>query len=371
MPSRNSGLDLLRCCAIMPVLIYHSPLVNGFLEQLGYIGVEIFFSLSGFLVLKMIAERFDKIQSFEALVMFLTNRWMRTLPLYFIFIGINVAIACNWSAINPHNVPVFGTFTEYPQLWPFFTFTQNMFTGGKDWSNNWFGVSWSLSLEEWFYILFPTLLLMFRAPSFMRLAIRLLVAIILASIAARSIRYATSTHGNVEDLFRRPVLFRLDAFCYGALMQLFMSSRAEWLRAHRGSLLATGASILLFALFNGPTPDKFDFFSSTIYFALVPFAVALTIPAFYHLHFRWPIPKMVTYFISSRTYAVYLCHLPVGVAFSVLAGPFTMISLVPLMLAQFIVADLLYRLIERPIMRLRPHSVAFQQPAGVTSLGLA
>lgn len=81
---RNVGLDILRCCAILPVVVYHTSLPWAPLEQWGFIGVEVFFALSGFLIAQMIAERFDGIGSANALLRFLVNRWMRTLPLYFL-----------------------------------------------------------------------------------------------------------------------------------------------------------------------------------------------------------------------------------------------------------------------------------------------
>ena len=58
---RNAGLDVLRSIAIAFVLVYHLPF-GDHVAGLGIFGVEIFLTLSGFLVASMIFERFGGIQ---------------------------------------------------------------------------------------------------------------------------------------------------------------------------------------------------------------------------------------------------------------------------------------------------------------------
>lgn len=77
---RNIGLDLVRSVAICMVVFYHAPIGvpgKGFFELCS---VDLFFSLSGFLITQMVFERFDLLGSTRSLTRFLTNRWMRTLP---------------------------------------------------------------------------------------------------------------------------------------------------------------------------------------------------------------------------------------------------------------------------------------------------
>ncbi len=359
---RNVGLDVLRCCAILPVLIYHTPLSHAALEQLGYIGVEIFFSLSGFLVMQMIAERFDRMRSADAFVSFLLNRWMRTFPLYFLFVGIHIWISKSVAGADPMAMRVAESFSVLPDVRPFLTFTQNLLTGGKAWNYGWFGVSWSLSVEEWFYLLVPGLFLVFRRHDFARAAVRILLLVIVASLAARMGRFATTDAGDFDDLFRRAALLRLDAFCYGGLVFFAMTSMPGLLKSLAKPLAYLGTMGLLFAFAHGPEPGPLTLFGSVVYFALAPASVAVMIPFFVHMKIgmRW-LAQLAT-FVSIRTYALYLCHMPVMLGFVMATGPFTVVSLPILLAVHVVVADLLYRVIERPILAMRPQAV---RPAAI------
>ena len=180
---RNIGLDLLRAAAIVSVVVYHSALPFAPLEQWGFLGVEAFFALSGFLILQMIAERFDGIRSIAALKAFLINRWLRTLPLYYLFLAVNVAISSTYATLNPRDVKVIGTFARVPDLVPFLFFTQNLSDGGG--AAGWFGASWTLGVEEWFYLGLPLIVFAFRKQALTRTIAIAAGMIIVASLAAR------------------------------------------------------------------------------------------------------------------------------------------------------------------------------------------
>ena len=354
---RTIGLDILRCCAILPVLIYHTPLSHAALEQFGFIGVEIFFSLSGFLVMQMIVERFDRMRTADAFVSFLLNRWMRTFPLYFLFVGIHIWISTSIGRLDPGGWRVPESFSVLPDVRPFLTFTQNLLDGGKAWNHGWFGVSWSLSVEEWFYLLVPGLFLVFRKCDFARSAVRILLFVIVASLAARTARFLSTGAGDFDDLFRRVALLRLDAFCYGGLVFFAMASMPGLMKSLAKPLAYIGSMGLLFAFAQGPEPGPLTLFGCVLYFALAPASVAVMIPFFVHMKIgtRWL--AVVATFVSVRTYALYLCHMPVMLGFVLATGPFTLGSLPMLLVVHLLVADLLYRLIERPILAMRPHAV--------------
>src|ERR1035437_3385980 len=108
--------------------------------EIGSIGVEIFFVLSGFLIGGILFREIDKGNSFvKTLINFWIRRWFRILPLYyavllFKFIAIDHSIG--WNILY------------------YFAFLQNNFYG-----INYFSVSWSLVVEEWFYLFAPLFLL--------------------------------------------------------------------------------------------------------------------------------------------------------------------------------------------------------------------
>ena len=93
---RNVGLDIVRSAAILMVIGYHTWLTSPLAEQFGFLGVEIFFVLSGFLIARIAFEQFQGVQTPHALVSFWVSRLLRTLPLYYLFVAVFV-----WAAYNP------------------------------------------------------------------------------------------------------------------------------------------------------------------------------------------------------------------------------------------------------------------------------
>ncbi len=151
-PPRNAGLDLMRCTAILCVLASHlgqavpwwfgwrwgqriPPEIGG----LGTYGVVLFFVLSGFLVGGIALRAMRPSPTRRTVAVFLARRWMRTVPLYYVALALVLATA-------PPATDRLGHVLAYA------TFTQNLL--GDMPQDHWFSVSWSLGVEEWFYLLF-------------------------------------------------------------------------------------------------------------------------------------------------------------------------------------------------------------------------
>lgn len=146
--NRLYGLDTLRAIAIIIVLIYHYKVVVsrenlfGFMSQVGWTGVDLFFVLSGYLIGNQIFSALAKGQEFS-LKFFYIRRLLRTLPNYYFVLGLYF--------IFP--VALGGTATA--PLWSFLSFTQNLdMRAGET-----FAHSWSLCIEEQFYLIFPLIVL--------------------------------------------------------------------------------------------------------------------------------------------------------------------------------------------------------------------
>jgi peptidoglycan/LPS O-acetylase OafA/YrhL len=125
-------MDLVRVVAIG--LVFYSHAVRGMVKGvlIGNVGVELFFVLSGFLVGRYFfvsGQEYNLNFAFK----FMAKRWLRTLPLYYAVIIMKLILTKH-------------TFSE---SWPYFVFIQNYV------SLSFFSVSWSLSIEEWFYVLLP------------------------------------------------------------------------------------------------------------------------------------------------------------------------------------------------------------------------
>src|SRR5205809_2071944 len=146
---RQPGLDLLRALAIIVVVIYHAALFGfklpGRVDRFGWIGVDLFFVLSGYLIGgQLLASRISNPASRIPLGRFLARRALRILPAYLVVLAIYFLLP-SWR--------------EYPEmfpLWKFLLSVQNIgLRGGTAFSH-----AWSLAVEDQFYLLLPLVLLL-------------------------------------------------------------------------------------------------------------------------------------------------------------------------------------------------------------------
>lgn len=155
--TRIKELDGIRGIAIFLVLLWHylycqvsSKIVNApgghifdFLA-LTWSGVDLFFVLSGFLIVGILLDTRGSRTYFST---FYIRRALRILPLYAVillcFILLTNFISNKW------------LFTESLPIWSYFTFTQNFFMHGHGFGPNWLAITWSLAVEEQFYLALP------------------------------------------------------------------------------------------------------------------------------------------------------------------------------------------------------------------------
>ncbi len=148
MKNRFPALDFLRVCAIAGVILYHlhdrlaqvaSPAILK-IAAFGSSGVDLFFVLSGFLIGRIILSEIHKTGQFR-IGSFWYRRWMRTLPAYY---AVLLAIILSDAVIRPEHPWTF--------LPSYFVFLQNYMWQDMLMRFSW---SWSLCVEEWFYLLLP------------------------------------------------------------------------------------------------------------------------------------------------------------------------------------------------------------------------
>ncbi|HMW49443.1 MAG TPA: acyltransferase, partial [Cellvibrionaceae bacterium] len=146
-PTRLPALDCLRAFAIIIVLLYHYKVVVssedtfGYITQIGWMGVDLFFVLSGYLIGDQILGPLARQEPFS-IGRFYLRRLLRTLPNYY--------AVCLLYIFGPDIL--IGNHTS--DWWRFLTFTQNFdFRPGVTFSH-----SWSLCIEEQFYLIWPVLL---------------------------------------------------------------------------------------------------------------------------------------------------------------------------------------------------------------------
>lgn len=134
--TRLRELDFLRGIAILLVLLRHIHLFS-FTTNMGWIGVDLFFVLSGFLVSGLLFKEYIKFGNIKP-KLFLIRRGFKIYPIYFLFYIIYLI-----PIIFNNRFNLIGFIGDM-------TFTQNYISG---WGYA-YGASWSLAVEEHFYFLF-------------------------------------------------------------------------------------------------------------------------------------------------------------------------------------------------------------------------
>lgn len=301
---RVFGLDVFRSIAIFIVVLTHGAFLGGDLVNfLNYVplidGVELFFVLSGFLIGSILIKQLNSEHfGYKQLFIFLKRRWFRTLPNYYLILVINIILVM--TGVISNDINQFN--------WRFFFFLQNFQEGFI----GFFLESWSLCVEEWFYIFAPFLFLVFIQFIKPKQAI-LLVIIILISLP---LFYRFSILGKEVDSFwwdvhfRKVVLTRLDAIGFGVLMAYIKFYYPKLFTNYKVVSFWLGLSIIITLIYIPKIPN--EFYAKTIYFSLISIGASLLLPfadSVKKFNFKpWGI--FLTH-ISVLSYSMYLVNLSI------------------------------------------------------------
>ncbi len=254
--TRLHGLDTLRALAIVLVMIFHlgSDLPEMFapLAKIGWMGVDMFFVLSGFLIGSQLFKPYLAGRQLSV-AEFYRRRAFRILPAYLVVL------------LLYFTVPAWRESPGISPLWLFLTFTQNFFI---DYSiHQAFSFAWSLCVEEHFYLVLPLLVLLFMKRPSVRRTVTLLLAVVLAGIAWRTyvlcrvlrpLGSGNSAMAYLEQIYY-PTYTRLDGLLVGVTLALLRNFRPAWwakMTAHGYSTLLAGLS--LFGISVWLFKDRFD-----------------------------------------------------------------------------------------------------------------
>lgn len=241
------SLDGVRAFAILLVMSFHARLTN-----FGWIGVQLFFVLSGFLITGILwKEKFNPEPLAFRFKRFWVRRSLRIFPLYYGYLAL-IAIAF----LLFHFPSYFLQFSPY-----IFTYTANFpLSLLHKFGNPLFNHLWSLSIEEQFYLLFPLIILL-SPPKLIK---GLLLFIVLASPILRY--YAGEYYKGlgwsplaVSDAVNFNTLCQLDAFCLGGLipvLSLGKKIKRPWTIFFISAVIAVSAgAVNYFSSGNEPIPD--------------------------------------------------------------------------------------------------------------------
>jgi len=349
---RVFGLDLFRAVAILLVVLGHGShfLKDTRFSDFPYFnmidGVDLFFVLSGFLIGTILLKEINKEKEFEwrSLFKFWKRRWFRTLPNYYLVLLLNYFIV-KWSIIQ-------GDILQFN--WKFFFFLQNFSAPFFDF----FWESWSLSVEEWFYLFTPVLLLFFLKLFSPKLSFLLVVLMmIIFPLLYRVYIFNPALDDFWYDVtLRKVVITRLDSIAYGLLASwVFYYFKSQWEKL-KGLSFLLGLGLIVFIL-NIQTSNT-SFYNQVFAFSITPISAELLLPLINSIqHFDGLIPKVITH-ISKISYSMYLINL--ALVSAIIRDNFATQNEIDGILKYLLywilviaLSTLLYYIFERPMLKLR------------------
>ncbi|HLA56209.1 MAG TPA: acyltransferase [Flavobacterium sp.] len=234
--NRLRELDFLRGIAILLVLFRHQYLF-GFTERMGWIGVDLFFVLSGFLVSGLLFKEFQRYGSIKP-KLFLIRRGFKIYPIYFLFYGLYLLPILIKRQFN-----LTGFLSDM-------FFVQNYVWG---WGYA-YAPSWSLAVEEHFYFGFALLVLFGIRYRFFRFEkhetnsdisrFEILIAVVMGICLVLRIISNTAFPNEIARNITMTHL-RIDSLLAGVMVSYWYHFRREMLM---GFVNANKKMLLLFAL---------------------------------------------------------------------------------------------------------------------------
>lgn len=347
------GLDGLRCIAVLAVLLYHiSP--NQFIG--GYIGVDLFFVISGFLITYRNLQNIQNPNKKFTLKNFWLRRARRLIPALVLCVLVCVPLG---AIIYPDILvgafrQVAGALT-YSSNWVEIIHGSNYFDQANP---QLFKNFWSLAVEEQFYIIWPPLMLLLLSRKLKNSQMITIVATVaVLSMVLMGVLAA-------PDNYTR-VYYGTDTHCFGLAMGIIFafiwnkekgSLSKEWLSSQRWTPALAPVGLIGFALIVLLVPDTAAF---TYPFGLVLgslfslFLVASVIIGPNTLFTR-VMELAPLRWIGVRSYGIYLWHWPMLVFGRILiptalGTPQNVAVDVLFALISFVAADLSYRFVEEPL----------------------
>jgi peptidoglycan/LPS O-acetylase OafA/YrhL len=351
------ALDVLRGVAVTLVLLRHMPIkpqagehVTDFFFELGWTGVDLFFVLSGFLISGLLFAEASRNGAID-FRRFWLRRGLKIWPAYYLAYGVFAIATLVGNHFLHKPMPRIGELSNL-------VFIQNYFPLDDRWPH-----SWSLAIEEHFYLLLPLLLIaLLRLGQLRRLPI-IAAGLCVAILVARCVAAATTDY-TWED-FYYPTHFRADSLLVGVLVGYAHHYHPALLRRlARAWPLLVGAAVgaLLLAYFvpleNGSAfPYTFGFTLLAIGFAGAVIVVAVHPDA----GRRNPAARGLAW-MGVYSYTIYLVHSVVwrfpGVDHAVTklrahTIDSAWVNRIGFWIASIVGGYVLSRLVERPVLALR------------------
>jgi len=323
--NRIKELDGLRGIAIIMVFLYHCLPRSLFisnnaytyfiyrLSNMGWSGVDLFFVLSGFLITSILLRSKDKPNYF---VNFYARRILRIFPLYYFSL---ILIFTTLPFINAKDFLVISNF----QIW-YYLYIQNWITALSLINiPSYFGHYWSLAIEEQFYVIWPAIIYNLKNKY-----ILIVCGIITTmSLFYRLYSFLSTKDENIGNYLAFSSITRIDGLMIGAFVAVMLYDGRLNDKLVGYAKILSALSVILISLFilnntasiiwNNPPMLIFGF---TVLGVLAGCLVIISILSPYTSFLRLLLRGSVLSFFGKYSYAMYIFHFPIILAYVFLFG---------------------------------------------------
>lgn len=320
-PSRSHvpALDGVRGLAILLVLVSHLMLFNNHtgswfgdslsaLRGLGWVGVDLFFVLSGFLITGILYDTLHDPHYFRSFYM---RRFLRIFPLYYGFLFFLLLVSpvfhLTWGGRQ------YALFSYTQNIHVLFQFQQFQLTPQVDLTH-----FWSLAVEEQFYLFWPLVVF------FVRDRRKLIVISLVLSVVALLLRIALWSRGAAMLTIFSLTPCRMDTLLLGGCVALAVRGDGGWIpRRWMVPLAVTSAVVItVYTLWHLGSDMRDFFFGATFGYLVIALGcigvlvAALEPASVAHRIFQWSFLRS----LGKYSYGIYVLHIFVAYLFATMTS---------------------------------------------------
>lgn len=344
---RKIGLDILRGLAIILVLFRHSDLENNLIQDFGWLGVDLFFVLSGFLISNLLFKEYLKNKEVNVLK-FLVRRSFKIFPPFYFFMFVTLLLSpllTGGSKIDIREVlsELFYLQSYLPRMWLH---------------------TWSLAIEEHFYLIFSITLYFVTSRQILEKRKIIIGLLVLLLILSFSMRFQISyPHRNDESFGFMQTHLRSDGILLGVLLAYLLNFTKFNLLYERRKWILVCISILL--ILPGFYFKAGSFFMNTVGLTIVNigFSIIVLLSLDFDEFFKNSLSSYLKWvlkvfsFLGVNSYSIYLWHLiskSISTSLFPLNSNFDNFTYIIL---SIIVGIIMSYLIEKPFLKIRDYVI--------------
>jgi peptidoglycan/LPS O-acetylase OafA/YrhL len=287
------------------VVFFHN---FGFIEyfHLGWLGVDLFFVLSGFLITEILL---NTVGQKGYLKCFFLKRVLRIFPLYYLVLSFSFFVLPQVPSLKD-NV---AYYVEY-QAWLWLYLQNWLYIIHKPEDTNFLVHFWSLAVEEQFYLLWPFVILWIRKP---KLLLALVSFVLLFVVCLRV--WLGANHLEVKSYFNPYTFTRVDGLCIGCMLALVKQLNFNFISRYSTPIVLVLA-LLNFGFYFLNQANSFSF-PYVPFFGYTSFAIVFALLVYEAIRERNKIINTVftlapLKFLGRISYGFYVFHYPIYLALS-------------------------------------------------------